>query len=169
MKTVLLVSLLIPAALWLGVHASNQPSRPSPPPVASAVEYPSDYRNWAHVKSTLMAPGHKDFADQGGFRHIYANPQAMAGYRNRDFPEGSVIVFDWLKLQGTDNAFAEGERRQLDVMVKDAARFGTTGGWGFQRFVGDSRTERAESPRPQQCFDCHQALAKDSMVLSHYR
>jgi len=136
---------------------------------AAAVAYPDGFRAWTHVKSTLVAPGNKDYAELGGFHHIYANAQAMVGYRTRDFPEGSTIVFDWLKLQGADGAYTEGERRRLDVMVKDSARFAATGGWGFQRFVGDSRTERAVEPAPQQCFACHQAMKRDGLVLSRYR
>ena len=133
------------------------------------VDYPEGYRNWAHVKSGLISPGHRNFATTGGFQHIYANPAAMTGYRTREFPEGSIIVFDWLTMTDKNGAFEEGARRQVDVMVKDAGRFASTGGWGFQRFVGDSRTERASAPTPEQCFACHQQLKKDGLILSSYR
>lgn len=93
----------------------------------------------------------------------------MAGYRTRRFPEGSVIAFDWLEMTGMGGAFAEGARRQLDVMVKDSMRYRATGGWGFERFVKDSRTELAASPTPEQCFNCHAALKKDGLVLSTHR
>ena len=56
------------------------------------VAYPEGYRTWAHVKSTLIGPTHKNFATMGGFQHIYANEAALTGYRTRNFPEGSVIV-----------------------------------------------------------------------------
>jgi hypothetical protein len=105
----------------------------------------------------------------GGFQHIYANADALRGYRSRVFPEGSVIVFDWLELTPRDGAFVEGPRRQLDVMVKDSVRFAASGGWGFQRFKGDSRQDLASTPTPAQCFACHQALGKDGLVLSAYR
>lgn len=93
----------------------------------------------------------------------------MAGYRTRAFPEGSVIVFDWLEMQDNNGAFLEGPRRQIDVMVKDSTRFATTGGWGFQRFVKDSKTELAATPTPQQCFACHNQRKQDGLVLSGYR
>ena len=133
------------------------------------VAYPEGYRSWVHVKSALVSPAHANFATQGGFQHVYANPEAMAGYRTRAFPEGSIVVFDWLEMRDTAGAFAEGPRRQVDVMVKDSKRFATTGGWGFQRFVKDSRTELAATPTPQQCFACHDKLKKDGLVLSSYR
>src|SRR5262245_30195694 len=122
------------------------------------VAYPEGYRTWTHVKSTAIGPAHKSFATNGGFQHIYANAEAITGYRTRAFPEGSVIVFDWLEMEQAEASFNEGPRRQIDVMLKDAKRFAATGGWGFQRFVRDSKTERAEAPTSQQCFTCHDRL-----------
>jgi hypothetical protein len=136
---------------------------------AAQVEYPEGYRTWSHVKSGVIGPQHKNFAANGGFQHVYANAPAMQGYRTRQFPEGSVIVVDWLEMSEKDGALVEGPRRQVDVMVKDAKRYATSGGWGFQRFVKDSRTELAASPSPGQCFACHQSLQKDGLVLGKYR
>ena len=140
----------------------------SAPPVVP-VPYPDGYRAWTHVKANVIGPAHKDFATQGGFQHIYANAEAMTGYRTRAFPEHSVVVFEWLEMTERDGAFAEGPRRQVDVMMKDARRFSETGGWGFQRFMKDSRTEVAASPSPRQCFACHAQMKKDDLVLSTYR
>ena len=67
-----------------------------------------------------------------------------------------------------DGAFLEGPRRQVDVMVKDSKRYADTGGWGFQRFVKDTR-ELASAPTPQACFGCHNQLKQDGLVLSKYR
>jgi hypothetical protein len=157
--TVFLLQVLpLTAATWHVVARADEP-----------VAYPEGYRMWAHVKSTAIGPAHKGFAANGGFQHIYANPQAMDGYRTRTFPDGSVIVFDWLDMQQGEASFTEGARRQVDVMAKDSKRFATTGGWGFQRFVKDSKTERAAAPTPDQCFACHDRLKKDELVLSAYR
>jgi hypothetical protein len=133
------------------------------------VTYPEGYRSWTHVKSALVSPAHENFASIGGFQHIYANPEGMVGYRTRAFPEGSIVVFDWLEMRDNNGAFEEGARRQVDVMVKDSERFAKTGGWGFQRFVKDSKTERAATPTPQQCFACHEKRKKDGLILSSYR
>ena len=154
-----------PACVWLLALASTLTWQSS----ADPVEYPEGYRNWSHVKSSLISPGHRNFANTGGFQHIYANPQAMSGYRTRVFPQGSIIVFDWLTMTDKNGAFEEGPRRQVDVMVRDSVRFSATGGWGFQRFVGDSKTQLAAAPTPEQCFACHQQLKKDGLVLSSYR
>ena len=136
---------------------------------ADTVPYPDNFRSWSHVKSGVIGPQHKNFAASGGLHHVYANKQAMDGYRTRKFPEQSVIVFEWLEWSEKDGAFLEGPRRQVDVMVKDSQRYSSTGGWGFQRFVKDSKTELAEAPTPQQCFACHNQMKKDDLVLSSYR
>jgi hypothetical protein len=133
------------------------------------VSYPEGYRTWDHVKSSVISPSHKSFATLGGFQHIYANEAAMTGYRTRNFPEGSVIAFDWLEMTEANGSFNEGPRRQLDVMVKDSKRFAATGGWGFQRFMKDSKTELSTTLTPDQCFGCHERLKKDGLVLSTLR
>jgi hypothetical protein len=136
---------------------------------STRIAYPDGYRDWTHVKSALMSPHHANYGVMGGFHHIYANEKAMAGYRSGEFPQGSIIVFDWLQMTDKEGVFIEGVRRQIDVMVKDAQRFAASGGWGFQRFAGDSKTERAPTPSPEQCFACHENLKKADLVLSSYR
>lgn len=135
---------------------------------AATVAYPDEFRSWSHIKSGVIGPQHKNFASVGGIHHVYANEQAMAGYRTRAFPEQSVIVFEWLEWRERNGAFLEGPRRQVDVMVKDSQRFASTGGWGFQRFVKDT-SKPAAAPTPQQCFACHDQLKEDGLVLSKYR
>jgi hypothetical protein len=159
---------LIAVTLLGGVVAWQAPAPAAGVEVAT-VAYPEGYRDWVHVKSSVISPAHGNFAVMGGFQHIYANDEAMKGYRSRAFPEGSVIVFDWLEMNEANGAYTEGARRQVDVMVKDSARFASTGGWGFQRFVKDSRTEHATQPTPTQCHNCHVSLKKDGLVLSSYR
>ena len=157
--TLALVVVLVAHSGWRAQHAGS----------TNDVAYPDGYRAWTHVKSALVGPGHRRFETVGGFQHIYANPRAMEGYRTRVFPEGSVVVVDWLELRDNAGAFDEGPRRQLDVMIKDSLRFAKTGGWGFQRFAKDSRTDRAAAPTSQECFACHMQLKKDGLILSRFR
>ena len=135
---------------------------------ADTAPYPESFRTWSHVKSGVIGPQHKNFASLGGLHHVYANKEAMVGYKTRQFLEQSVIVFEWLEWAEKDGAILEGPRRQIDVMVKDSKRYAQTGGWGFQRFVKDSR-ELAAAPTPQDCFACHNQLKEDGLVLSKYR
>ena len=134
----------------------------------SSVPFPDGYREWAHVKSALVSSRHQNFQQNGGFRHIYANREAMIGYRTGAFPQGSVIVVDWIEGLDTEGAFAEGSRRRLDVMRKETARFAASGGWGFERFNGDTR-ERTVTNVATQCSNCHAGPDARDMVFSKWR
>ena len=133
------------------------------------VQYPEEYRTWFHVKTALVSARHPDFGRTGGFRHIYANPEAVKGYRAGVFADGSVIVVDWLESKDDNGSFTEATRRRLDVMMKDRSRFASTGGWGFERFSGNSRTERVVTSPATQCFECHSGSGTRDAVFSTIR
>src|ERR1041384_5195982 len=77
----------------------------------AGVPYPTNYRHWTHVKSMVIEPGHALHASFGGIHHLYANEQAMQGYRSGKFPDGAVIVFDLLEARAADHAVTEGKRK----------------------------------------------------------
>jgi hypothetical protein len=139
---------------------------PADPPVP----YPEGYRNWKHVKSMVIQPGHALYGSFGGIHHLYANDKALAGYKSGKFRDGSVIIFDLLEAEDADNAITEGKRKVVGVMHKDAKKFATTGGWGFEGFAGDSKTERAVGANAKTaCFDCHAPLKDTDHVFSKLR
>lgn len=135
-----------------------------------AVPYPEGYRDWHHVKSMVINPGHALYASFGGIHHLYANKQAMQGYREGKFADGSVIVFDLLEAQSADNAVTEGPRKVVGVMRKDAKRYPDTGGWGFEGFKGDSTTERVVGKNAAAaCYQCHTSQKSRDYVFSSLR
>jgi hypothetical protein len=134
---------------------------------APKVAYPDGYRSWQHVKSMLIEPGHPLYESFGGLHHIYANETALRGYRQGRFADGSVIVFDLLEAVRADNAVTTGKRKVLGVMEKNTRRFASTGGWGFEGFKGDSRTDRAVGANAEKaCFGCHQSRKQHDYVFS---
>jgi hypothetical protein len=137
----------------------------------SPVPYPEGYRNWKHVKSMVIEAGHPLFDAFGGIHHIYANAAAMRGYKAGAFPDGSVIVFDLLNATRTgDNAIVEGARKVVGVMRKDRKAYAATGGWGFEGFKGDSKTDRAVGAKAvEACFKCHDGQKSKDFVFSAYR
>ena len=136
-----------------------------------AVPYPTGYRNWTHVKSSLIGPKHPSFERDGGFHHIYANEKALEGYRAGKFPDGAVLVDDGLVLKETENgAVVEGARRRIAVMLKDSQRYAETGGWGYEVFKGDSQTERTGTAEVvAKCFACHGQQKEHDSVFSQFR
>ena len=61
---------------------------------APPVPYPKGYRQWTHVKSMVIQPGHALYDSFGGIHHLYANKLAEKGYASGKFPDGAVIAFD---------------------------------------------------------------------------
>src|SRR5215471_1658203 len=135
-----------------------------------AIPYPAGYRLWAHVKTALIGPQSPAFENSGGIHHIYANEKATEGYRTGKFPDGSVIVADFLETRENAGVTTEGPRRRIDVMVKDSKRFAATGGWGFEQFKGDSQTDRmVRAEIATKCFDCHSKQKERDSVFSEFR
>ena len=54
-------------------------------PQSNEVAYPEGYRDWTHVKTMIVEPGHPLYDPFGGIHHIYANEKALEGYKNENF------------------------------------------------------------------------------------
>lgn len=132
----------------------------------SAVPYPEGFRNWTHVKTGFSAPA----GPRQGIHNIYANKQAMEGFRTGNFANGSIIVFDLLGTETKGGVTSVGDRRLVDVMHKDDKNFLKTGGWGFEEFQGDSRTQRTLNEAAAiGCFNCHAGQKQRDYVFSSFR
>ena len=134
-----------------------------------SVAYPDGYRSWTHVKSMVIHPDHGLADPFEGIHHIYANEAAIDGLESNAYRKGAVLVFDLLSQELGGGATQEGKRKFIGVMEYDAERFAATGGWGFEAFAGDSKTERVVEDRGASCFACHQAVEKDNYVFSKFR
>jgi hypothetical protein len=130
------------------------------------VPYPDGYRRWVHVSSALT----RGMGQPEGLHHIYANDKALEGYRTREFPEGSVLVLDLFETRTHGTFISAGARRALRVMRKDRKRFSETGGWGFEEFRGDSRTDRAlDDGARRACYACHLTQESRGLLYSTFR
>ena len=137
---------------------------------ADTVPYPEGYRNRTHVKSMVINKGHPLFDAFGGIHHLYANKKALEGYKSGKFPDGAVIIFDLLEANEGGNAVQEGARKVVGVMHKDAKKWQATGGWGYEGFKGDSKTERAVGANAATaCHACHTSQKDKDFVFSTTR
>jgi Cytochrome P460 len=136
----------------LGAKATETPEVP----------FPGGYRSWQHVKSVVAGP------EGGKIFHFYANPQAVEGYREGKFPNGSVLVRETLRTiagEGESKGMLkEGDRTALDVMIKDERLYGETGGWGFETFDA-MKARRAES-NGAKCYACHSKQKDHDLVFT---
>jgi cytochrome P460 len=152
------------ASFALSLAAATAADEPKPVP------FPDGYRDWHHVKSMVILPGHTLYDSLGGVHHVYANEKALSGYRAGSFPNGSVLVVDFFKEQQADNTITEGPRKFVAVMLKDGSRYQDTGGWGWEAFKGDSHTDRLVGANAASaCFACHAAQKSHDYVFSRPR
>ena len=132
------------------------------------IEYPEGYREWTHVKSMVIEPGHPLENPFQGIHHIYGNKKAMSGYKKGKFSNGSVIVFDLLNYKHSDKTIVEEDRKLIGVMKKDS-KAKSTGGWLYQAFKADSKTDKIVSDGGKSCYSCHLSQKNSDFVFSSYR
>jgi hypothetical protein len=160
------------ALFAIGIVSASLTARGADAPAAApaGVEYPTGYRQWQHVKSMVIEPGHALYASFGGIHHLYANPAAVQGYGAGRFPDGAVIAFDLLEATPGGNAIVEGPRKVLGVMLKDSKRFAATGGWGFEAWdAGNPGKPVVGSNAATACFACHASEKSSDYVFSKMR
>jgi hypothetical protein len=136
---------------------------------SESVEYPDGYRTWTHIKSMVLHKHHPLENPFMGIHHVYGNDQGVKGTKSGQFDDGAILVFDLLKYETQDNASTEGDRILLGVMIKDSIKYPSTGGWGFEGFKGNSRSERLVSDDGQSCFACHASQKQADYVFSSWR
>lgn len=150
--------------LWLAAALPAFGAEPAP------LAYPHGYRQWTHLKTLQIKPGHPLYHTFGGIHHVYANKKAMEGFKRGKFANGATLVLDLLEPREEAFATGEGGRKLLAVMHKDQKKYADTGGWAFEAFRGDSRKERMVGPNgAAECFRCHAAQQKTDYVFSAFR
>lgn len=128
------------------------------------VTIPDGYRDW-----TLIGVGREDGLEE--LRGVVGNDIAVSAYRDgkTPFPDGTILVkLAWkhVPIAGLSGAFTSGSPTTVQVMVKDARRYASTGGWGFGRFIDGKPVDEAQH---RTCFACHEAHASEhDFVFTRY-
>jgi hypothetical protein len=155
----------LPAALVLVVASfpalSADDIKPPPP----------DYRQWFHVNTMIIDKDSPLFKDLGGMHNVYVNAVGLPALKKGGpYPDRTMFVTDLHDFTVTDGSYVEGGRKGVAVMVKDAKKFASTGGWGFQVFAGpDPKTAKAIITDPvKMCFECHEPKKDQGYVYSTY-
>ena len=135
--------------------------------IAGDVAYPNGFRQWGHVKSMVLKPGHPLYDAVGGMHHIYANPKAMRGYKSGRFADGSVIVFDLFEAVDKDNAVAEGKRKAVVVMARNAKAHKAND--GYEVFDPQLKKGSLDAKAQADCHSCHRSQQDKDFVFSAWR
>jgi hypothetical protein len=133
---------------------------------AEAVQYPENFRRWVHVGTGVIVPGGQLPESEQGMHHVFANQKAVAGYSSGGFADGSIIVYELREAQHKNEVIFEGERRRVDVMIKDSRLYASTGGWRFERFLGNDQGQNAIHDSGNSCFECHAKVESHGFVFT---
>ena len=135
-----------------------------------SVEYPDGFRRWVHVGTGVILPGtNPQLKSEEGMHHVFANEKAADGYATGDFADGSMIVYELRDAQQKDGVITEGDRKRVDVMIKDSKLYSSTGGWRFERFWGTDQAQNALPDTGSSCFQCHSKANTHGFVFSQLK
>ena len=136
---------------------------------ADDIKPPSGYRQWFHVNTMIIDKGSPLFADLGGMHNVYVNSTGLAALKKGGpYPDKSTFVPDLHEFRVADGSYVEGARKALAIMVKDAKKYASTGGWGFQLWEGGDANKPLVMDAAKQCFACHQPKKDQDYVYSTY-
>jgi Cytochrome P460 len=136
---------------------------------ADDLKVPTGYRNWFHVNTMIVDKASPLFNDLGGMHNVYINATGLPALKKGGpYPDKSMFVTDLHDFTISDGSYVEGARKGIAVMVKDAKKYASTGGWGFQFFAeGDAKKPVVTDPA-KQCFACHEPKKDQGYVYSTY-
>lgn len=153
--------------------------------VSSSIALPVGYREWPLISVAAVGPPLNDVRAKLG------NDVAMGDLRQGTIPyrDGAIIArLAWkqtadpqtsnaLRLQAQQvglsaeaiekllsESFIAGAATNVQLMVKDSAKYASTGGWGFAQFTND----KPDAVVQQNCFACHAPAKTTDFVFTHY-
>ena len=159
-KTLSIITLL---SLMLAAMAAAAGAPVAP----NGIALPQGYREWQ-----VIAPSSRPDKEQ--IRVILGNETAVQAFREgkRPFPDGTVLVkIAWSakKHPAFPVALVPDRFAQVEFMIKDAAKYRETGGWGFARFVGDGLAPYGKDAGfVKECFGCHTPVAGNDFVFTDW-
>jgi hypothetical protein len=136
---------------------------------ADDIKYPAGYRNWFHVNTLVVDKTSPLFDPLGGMHNVYVNAAGLAALKKgTPYPDKSVFVSDVHDFTVTDGSYVEGARKALGIMVKDKKKYASTGGWGFELWLGGDPQKKFVTDATKQCFECHVPKKDQDYVYSTY-
>jgi hypothetical protein len=147
---------------------------PSARSADDGVRFPNGFRDWFVVNSMTAGKDSPVFGHVDGMHLIHVNATGLATLKNGGpfpYPDGTIFADDVHEFSVKDGASVEGAKKFVTVMVKDAKKYATAGGWGFQVWAG------GDPSKPQvpdlahsvdACFVCHTPQKAQDYTFSSY-
>jgi Cytochrome P460 len=139
-------------------------------PAGNGLTIPA-FQHWYLVNSMIVTKDSPMFAAIGGLHHIYVNSVGFARLQkggSTPYPDGTVFADDVREVSLGDGLYSQGGRKAITVMVKDAKKFPTTGGWGFEAWAGGDPKKPLATDPVKMCFACHTPQKANDFVFSTF-
>lgn len=174
---------MVPVTAQMAPLAQNARARYLPEFTATGeLLLPKNFAEWVYVGSPTTPHGLNDGkAGFPEFHNVYIEPGSYEIFKKTNaFPEGTIMFKelqlvlapefpDGSRTETSGRGFFPGALNGADVSVKDTARFGATGGWGFFNFNhSEPKLARAPAQPNDKCAYCHTASAKKDMVWTQF-
>jgi hypothetical protein len=133
---------------------------------------PLTYRDWRLISVA------REEGDLDDIRAVLGNDSAIDAYRTSmtPFPDGTVIArLAWSYESSEENDKSFGRKQSyvaghpkngVQFMVKDTAKYASTGGWLYAQF--DDGKPLRDAAQLHSCFQCHQAVKDRDYVFTRY-
>ena len=140
-------------------------------PGGGELEIPNDFQHWYLVNSMIVTKDSPLFGTIGGLHHIYVNSVGfhrleMGG--STPYPDGTIFTDDVRDFSLADGSYSQGSRKAITVMLKDAKKYASTGGWGFQVWAGGDPKRPLATDPVKMCFTCHPPQKASDYTFSTY-
>jgi hypothetical protein len=130
---------------------------------------PVGYRQWFHVNTMIVDKSSPLFEVLGGMHNVHVNSVGESALRKGEpYPDGTVFLTDLHDFSVVDGSYVEGTLKGLALMAKDSKKYASTGGWGFEFWVGGDPKKPVVTDATKQCFECHQPKKDQDYVYSTY-
>jgi len=138
------------------------------------VPFPAGLRDWFEVNSMIVTKDSPIFGQLGGMHLIHVNTKGLPTLKNGGplpYPDGTIFADDVHEFSVKDGSYVEGNKKAIAVMVKDAKKYPTTGGWGFQVWGGGDPSKPLVPDATHAvtaCFACHTPQKEQDYTFSTY-
>jgi hypothetical protein len=138
------------------------------------VPFPTGFRDWFAVNSMIVTKDSPISAQIGGMHLIYVNAKGLPTLKTGGpfpYPDGTIFADDVHDFSVKDGSYVEGSKKAVTVMIKDAKKYSTNGGWGFQVWAGGDPSKPLlpdAAHATQACFVCHTPQKDKDYTFSTY-
>lgn len=162
MKIIQLAVLVLSISAYATLASAEAPVAKAP----NGIELPAGYQDWR-----LIGSSHR--TDNNTLRVILGNDIAIAAARDghtHPWPDGTILgklVWKDEVHKNWPTATVPGKFVHAEFMIKDAAKYAKTGGWGFARWLGTEQKPYGKDANfVQECFGCHTPVKDQDYVFT---